>query len=250
MTIDPEFSFENRDGGGDVGMELCQVTGKLVAKEEIVELHGYRVCVEGKQELLRRMRAGVAMPGELETAAFPKRLLALILDMVILWLVFQVASLYFGFYMEFAPIQIHIESDRFWMNMPDPFLGKFRSACYVAAMVYFAVFHGRYGQSIGKIAMGIKLIGLDGRPAGYRQAIIRAIILIGPISVVPLLRNYAWRIINDKNSSGSWNWMYIELSYVLIMVLLLVSALLAITDRAEQKSLHDRLASTRVVVKQ
>ncbi|MDH5756738.1 MAG: RDD family protein [Nitrospinota bacterium] len=230
------------------GMELCQVTGKLVAKDEIVEFQGYRVCAEGKQELLRRMRAGLAMPGELETATFPKRLLALILDMVILWLVFQAAGLVLGISISLAPIQFQVSESHFSFGFAFSYDGLVQFSCYMAAIIYFAVFHGRYGQSLGKMVLGIKLIKLDGRPAGFRQAIIRAIILIGPVSFVPLFRYYAWEMINETKS---WNYMlYIEFVHIPVLLLLLTSGLLALIDRAEQKSLHDRLAATRVVVKQ
>lgn len=38
--------------------EACQVTGKVVPGDQIIEFQGYRVCAEGKQILLDRLRSG------------------------------------------------------------------------------------------------------------------------------------------------------------------------------------------------
>jgi hypothetical protein len=40
------------------GMGRCEVTGKLVPEDELVELNGQRVCAEGKAILLERLTSG------------------------------------------------------------------------------------------------------------------------------------------------------------------------------------------------
>jgi len=46
------------------GMGRCEVTGQVVPEDELVLIHGQRVCAEGKAILLERLKAGEAMPGE------------------------------------------------------------------------------------------------------------------------------------------------------------------------------------------
>ncbi|MDH5756737.1 MAG: RDD family protein [Nitrospinota bacterium] len=238
MTIDPEFSFENRDGGGDVGMELCQVTGKLVAKDEIVELHGYRVCAEGKQELMRRMRAGEALPGELETPRIMVRFVALFLDGTLISICFLIAGMAIG--VDFLGLSALQASEPAYFRPGNR--GVKTLVTLFGGLVYFTYFHGRWGQTLGKMATGLKVVEFDGSPISYRKAAVRWLFLDGVKIMAPIA------ILSLDDAENTMKIMVIFASVVGLWKT--ADVILALTDRDEQKSLHDRLASTRVVVQQ
>ncbi|WPD19146.1 RDD family protein [Thermaerobacter composti] len=41
------------------------------------------------------------------------------------------------------------------------------------AAAYFAVGEGRWGMTLGKLAVGVRVVGADGRPPGTRRALVR-----------------------------------------------------------------------------
>ncbi|MBI4588488.1 MAG: RDD family protein [Candidatus Rokubacteria bacterium] len=80
----------------------------------------------------------------------------------------------------------------------------------VAFMVAYSVWmHGKWGQTLGKMALGMKVIRMDGSPLGYGGAFIR--------------------------------WMASVLSVVVLMIGYIMAGL-----RSDKRALHDLLAGTRV----
>ena len=77
-------------------------------------------------------------------------------------------------------------------------------------MVYFTLFHAWSGQTIGKMIMGIKVVGDENKPASLAVAFLRWSGYI--LSTVPLAAGFLWAAV-DK----------------------------------EQCAWHDRLARTRVI---
>ena len=77
-------------------------------------------------------------------------------------------------------------------------------------MVYFTLFHALSGQTIGKMIMGIKVVGDENNPASLSESFLRWSGYI--LSLVPLAAGFLWAVV-DK----------------------------------EQCAWHDRLARTRVI---
>jgi uncharacterized RDD family membrane protein YckC len=48
----------------------------------------------------------------------------------------------------------------------------------VLSTLYFALFEGLYGASVGKLILGMRVVRVDGRPCGLSAALIRAILRI------------------------------------------------------------------------
>ncbi|MDH5639380.1 MAG: hypothetical protein OEZ04_12915, partial [Nitrospinota bacterium] len=146
MNQEPEFKFEDRVDSDQDEMELCQVTGRLTPQDEIVELFGYRVCAEGKQEILRRLRAGHTLPGELETSGIGSRFLALFVDSIILGTASIILFAALGYSM------YNNDMSKLLMGaQTDAGLGLFRAqgaialGTQLATILYFALFHAKGG---------------------------------------------------------------------------------------------------------
>jgi uncharacterized RDD family membrane protein YckC len=54
----------------------------------------------------------------------------------------------------------------------------------VFAVLYTAVLHAGPGQTVGKLLVGVRVVGLDGRPLGFGPALLRS--LAGLLSLLPL----------------------------------------------------------------
>ena len=224
------------------GMEYCQITGALTPTSDIVELHGYRVCAEGKMEILRRLRAGLTLPGELETSTIGARLVALIVDGFVLGLFSLIGGLIVGY--NIFSQGLMADPKAFGENMG---MGMFRMqgglnlAFYVVSAAYYTIMHGMKGQTLGKMAARIKVVDLAGGPINYKKAFLRAVFYQGPHMLAAFSLLLAWTPQNAVMIFGGLS--------LLAGLWALADVLLALTDRAEQKSLHDRLAATRVVMK-
>ena len=58
----------------------------------------------------------------------------------------------------------------------------------IIAFLYFTILEGRYGQTVGKIILKLKVLKADGSPINYKDAGIRTILRI--IDVVPFIVPY------------------------------------------------------------
>ncbi len=143
----------------------------------------------------------------LRYASFETRLVAFVLDMIVLFSVFLL-------FIAIAGLQLLLRSDFGDVDPPD-------SAFYLAAiiiLIYFFLFFPLYflalwvwrGQTVGKMAMVIKVVRRDGRPLGVGTALLR---LVG----------------------------------YLFSTLLLFGGFLMIPFDQQRRALHDRLADTLVV---
>jgi uncharacterized RDD family membrane protein YckC len=143
----------------------------------------------------------------LRYASFETRLVAFVLDMIVLFSVFLL-------FIAIAGLQLLLRSDFGDVDPPD-------SAFYLAAIIilvyffpvlplYFLALWAWRGQTVGKMAMAIRVVRRDGRPLGVGVSLIR---LIGYLlSTLPLFAGF-----------------------------------LMIAFDQQRRALHDRLADTLVV---
>jgi uncharacterized RDD family membrane protein YckC len=143
----------------------------------------------------------------LRYASFETRLVAFVLDMIVLFSVFLLFT-------SVAGLQLLLRSDFGDVDPPD-------SAFYLAAIIlliyffplfplYFLALWVWRGQTVGKVAMAIKVVRRDGRRLGVGTALLR---LVG----------------------------------YLFSTLLLFAGFLMIAFDRQRRGLHDRLADTLVV---
>lgn len=146
-------------------------------------------------------------------AGFWARLAAWVIDMILLTILFAV-------------VWTPIAEPRHW-QLPDPpqtitpatvqaYQDQFYACAYRVLPIFYPIFllydvllNGRFGATVGKMAIGAKITMLDGSPIGYGRA---------------LLRWLAQRLSD-----------FLFISYILIGL------------RRDKRSLHDLLAGTKVV---
>jgi uncharacterized RDD family membrane protein YckC len=171
--------------------QLCSVCSKSFCRDCVVELGGQTLCASCKEEKIREMKSGLSGP---DLASVWSRLGAAILDGLV-----------------FAPITLGV----YWVYRGDT--GIFqdfvpRTILPALAWVIYEwqmLAHG--GQTLGKMALGIKVVAADGAPL-EGQALARA---------------------------GSRQLM------ALTIVLALVDDLMIFTEG--HRTLHDRIAKTAVI---
>lgn len=127
---------------------------------------------------------------------------------------------------------------------------------------YFVFLHGAYGQTFGKMALKIRLVGEDGSPVGYRTAAKRWLVefvfnMILPFlilfvlalaaSIVEFVLNKASSLISVLESLRSaFNWVVGLVAVAIMMLPTGVMFLWAAFDRRKQ-GLHDKVCRTLVV---
>ncbi len=163
---------------------------------------------------LARLQAAAAFSAK--PCGFWARLGAYVIDTFILWAIFQVLWTQMGesriwttpvwpAVLTDAAVRQFLQDMQAWANHAAPFL-------YPLFFLYDVVLNGRYGATIGKMAIGARIVLLDGSPIGYRRA--------------------AWRWLAARVSD-----FFFCAGYVPIFL------------RPDKRALHDLLVGTRVIYK-
>lgn len=221
---------------GQQELVRCQVTGEMVPADEIVEFQGQMVSAHGKEILIDRLKSGESLPGQVEPPNIWRRFLALVIDALIL----GVPG--FFLYLLFLSNAGGSLSDIFNPPRFQAVQEEMKATQWIQQMLglaifftYWTLFHGLKGQSIGKMALRIKVVNLDMTPIGIRTAFLRALYYNGPQVILPFV------LIFTQN----------EMVTILISIIaspyFIVNVVMALADSNRQRSLHDRLAGTRVI---
>lgn len=214
----------------------CEVTGRRVPADETVVIQGLRVCAEGKQILLERLRSGALITGELERPSVFSRIGAILVDSVCLAIGGIIVLICIGVvYFESFPGQRKSDADMFAVIIS--------ATMGMVQIVYFVYFHGRYGQTPGKMVAKICVRKADGSPIGYRTAAARALLFVGPNLVRDFIEFVLW---DTRDLAGTQ--VIGAVTAVAVSVYFITSVVAALIDRTQQRALHDRFAGTRVVV--
>ncbi|MBI4584423.1 MAG: RDD family protein [Planctomycetes bacterium] len=225
--LSPEFA----------GMVKCAVTGKWVPVDEIVEIQGLRVCAEGKEVLLSRLKSGEAPPGQLERPSSWRRIGCMILDNFFMSIIFGIFYGIFIFAYLIRQGDLMAPAANLKMQVFAGFVG---SAFFIA---YFAFFHGWRGQSIGKMAGRIRVVKLDGSPVEVRTAFLRAVYYIAP-NFLPALAGVVFsQLVNPDDAM-----IFVGFTSLFVYLYWFANCVVALVDRDKQQAIHDRLAKTRVVM--
>jgi len=175
----------------------------------------------------------------LRYASFETRLVAFVLDLIVL---FSVFALFFAV----AFFQVLLRTDFGEKDTPD-------SATWTAVIIlatYYFLFLPLYfiglwawrGQTVGQMAMVIKVVRRGGRPIGLARAAVR----VGGLNFLPLI------FVVSLLAAGTSEDALVALLWVLAIVGLVLVAIqvlgcLMIPFDRERRALHDRLADTLVV---
>lgn len=185
----------------------CTECRRPLPADELVPYGAHRVCAACKPLLLQRLREGHLVAGAFVYGNFWPRFGAKLLDGILLWVVntgIQLAV--FGSMTMGAELQGESpDMGAFWRRY---FLSLFLSLGMNGA--YHIGMNGRWGATLGKRALGLKIVRPDGSPIGYGKATARFF--------------------------AEW----------LSSLTLLVGYIMASFDD-ERRTLHDRICDTRVI---
>jgi uncharacterized RDD family membrane protein YckC len=68
-------------------------------------------------------------------------------------------------------------------------------------IAYFAFFHGAWGQTIGKMICGLRVVTIDGQPLSFPRALVRTIVYA--LSAIPFSLGFLW--VGFTSSKRSWH---------------------------------------------
>ncbi len=216
----------------------CEVTGQWVTEDEIITIQGRRVCAEGKAELLERLKSGESMPGELERPAAFRRFACMFVDGLVLGL----AGIILGFlFLGPAFFTAYAQQGTGGTVAMGIGLTLLQLANTGIAVAYYTLMHGRTGQTLGKMAGKIKVVKADGTPITTQIAFARIFYLYAPTYVAAVLMPIAVLTQSPYLTVGA------NIVNGLGGMYIIASVIVALVDRDQQRSIHDRLAKTRVI---
>lgn len=230
----------------------CEVTGKLVPIDELIEFQGMRVCAEGKAVLVQRLRDGD--PLDANTLRRPSnwiRMVAWMLDGSVLSVVNVVITLIVLMPLRGELVQA-VENSHSAGALIDNLVylvkqhqGRLLTASALVAVLnyaYYVLLHRWRGQTVGKIAMGLRLVGPDGGKPPLSAILLREAFHVGLVLLITVAALLVFILgLGSPAETGLQmaNWLY--------WLYLLVSGIVLLTDEFAQRAIHDRLAGTRIV---
>jgi uncharacterized RDD family membrane protein YckC len=178
----------------------------------------------------------------LRYASFETRLVAFVLDVIVLLAVF---ALFFAV----AFLQILIRTNFGEKDTPDSAVWAaaiiIAAYCFLFLPLYFTGLWAWRGQTVGQMAMVIRVVRRDGRPVGPARAAVRAggLNLLPPIFVASLLALPATGASQDVLTAVI---LVLALAAAVLIVIQVVGFLMIPFD-PQRQALHDRLANTIMV---
>ena len=186
----------------------CSMCGKQFAANELIEFEGSRVCAACKPEFVQQIRENAEISGAsiLHYAGFWIRFGAVFIDGIIMYLMNLPVLFLFGLLMP--------AMSRASENPNDPMFWSAFGIMYILQIIlpalYMILMHGKFGATLGKKAVGIKVVMPDGTPISYGRA------------------------------AGRY------FGYILSGLLMNIGYLIAAFDD-EKRALHDHICTTRVI---
>lgn len=176
---------------------LCAECGKAFPKQDMLVYGTFHICASCKPAFQQKVAEGSFAPADRRYASVRRRFAAVFIDGLITYAVVLVGGILVG-----AATNVGMVTAI--QSTTSSVLHNILSIAYSVFMI------GKYGATLGKMAMGIKVIRSSGAPFGYMLAL------------------------------GRW------FAQILNVLTFLVGYLMAIWDK-EKRGLHDRVCGTRVV---
>jgi uncharacterized RDD family membrane protein YckC len=138
-----------------VGQVVCTVCKQVFAPDQVIQYGGAYVCGSCKPHFLQSLREGAQPVAALRYGGFWRRLVAKILDVIVV----QAISYAGGFV-----IGLSLRGQ----DIAAPLIGGIFG--FVVGFGYPIFFLGKYGQTLGKMALKLKVVTPDGAPISYSRA--------------------------------------------------------------------------------
>jgi uncharacterized RDD family membrane protein YckC len=189
-------------GGITVATRPCVECGKSFPESEMLNYEGKWVCAADKPLFFQRIKEGVVAPGTLQYASVGRRFVAIFIDAILIdMIVLLPLMLIYGFSF-FQP------GGR--SEIPTALNVVIYILEYLIPALYEILLIGKYGATLGKMAMKIKVVRPDGGAVSYGQSVGR----------------YFAKILSG--------------------IIFAIGYIMAFWD-PEKRALHDRICATRVV---
>ena len=149
----------------------CSQCGVATAPENLVSLWGQPVCAACKPAYIRRMQEGSAPAAQVRYRGFWIRVLARTLDSLAMLVVFVPAMVFW-----MLPLMRQLAANPGQPINPAvllPFYLRFYGLLFVVWFAYYTYFHGRFGATLGKMAIHARVVNADGSPLTYGKALAR-----------------------------------------------------------------------------
>jgi uncharacterized RDD family membrane protein YckC len=188
--------------GTGFNLQPCVECGKAFPQAEMVNYEGNWICPSCKPVFFQRLREGVVQPGVLHYARVLARFCAIFIDGILIDLVVLAPLIFMYGFMVVTP------SGR--SAVPTGLNIFFIFIQYLVPPLYEIIMIGRFGATLGKMALKLKVVSADGSPISYGR------------------------------STGRY------FAKILSGIILGIGYLMAIWD-PEKRALHDRICNTRVI---
>ncbi len=168
----------------------------------------------------------------METPSFYRRLAAWFIDVVLLFSIVQILNWW--------SFNVTILTPKRMLILPlEPGYRNFILACLWVQICYFGLFHGLMGRTPGKTLLCLRVVDISGSGPSQGQIFLRSILFPGLFFFPLLVGPYIIGVVND--------WV-IAVTLVLLYLWQLLDFIMTPFDFRAQRSLHDLVASTRVVM--
>jgi uncharacterized RDD family membrane protein YckC len=241
--------------------KACEVTGEILPADSLVQFQGKWVSEKGKQILLERLQSGEpTVSNEWVRPGFWRRFGCYLLD----WLIFGVVEIACSMILAIAAAifaisgakQVHPPS--LTPGAPPPswaiWFGILTMLVInILLILYFSYPHYKWGRTPGKYVGRLKVVTLDGSPLTFRRALLRAVLYLLPVLIgdaadmimLPLMLRSAAKPAAHPPSAVM---IIFGLAFLAAFGWLIADCIFLIVDTRYQRSLHDRLAGTRVIL--
>lgn len=145
----------------DTTTAACVHCGKFTFTDEMIRYGGSWVCADCKSTFFQKLKEGAVMPDELRVAGFWLRFCAFFIDNILLQVVSSSINIFLG-----VPIfgSGPDETPDFAMIAVGTLLG------FAIAVTYETWMVGKFGATLGKMALGLRVVQPDGSPITYMRA--------------------------------------------------------------------------------
>ncbi len=197
------------DSGEAAQLAICSQCGGTFPEDQVISFDDRMVCASCKPMFVQKLKEGASLPSTAAYGGFWIRTVAYIIDAVIFGIVSQIIMIPLSMFVMPSMMQA---GDQAAMGGILALTGISMFIGFLVPVLYYTIFHGRWGATIGKMACGLRVVTAEGDPISYMRAFGRF-----------------------------W-------AFMLSGLILYIGYFMAGFDD-EKRSLHDRICSTRVIKK-
>ena len=147
------------------GLRYCSECGRPFSNDDMVAFGSALVCAECKPLFAQKLREGVVPATAFRYGGFWIRVLALMIDGLIL----QVVAMFY------TPFLMSGHFDPRDTSRVFVVFGMLTGIGFVVSLVYETWFVGRFGATPGKMVCRLKVVRPDGRPLTYQRSLGRVL---------------------------------------------------------------------------